>query len=56
MAGQRDRLVRLDPATGETLATVPLDSFGATGVLAIDGEIWVNTPAGATTVLGQDTR
>ena len=40
-AGQRDRLVRLDPATGETLATVPLDSFGASGVLAIDGEIWL---------------
>ena len=56
VAGQRDRLVRLDPATGETLATVPLDSFGASGVLAIDGEIWLNTPAGPTYVLGQDTR
>lgn len=55
-AGQPDRLVSLDVDTGATRTSTPLTSFGSTGLLPVGDEIWIDTAAGGTIVVGHATR
>ena len=45
-AAGRDRLVELDLESGETLSTVTLPEFGATGLSFVGRQQWITTPNG----------
>lgn len=41
-----ERLVALDPESGRIVTSLRLTDFGGTGVVAVDGELWLPTAGG----------
>ncbi|MEZ0292314.1 MAG: PQQ-binding-like beta-propeller repeat protein [Solirubrobacteraceae bacterium] len=54
--GQGDRLVSFDAATGRERSTTRLETIGLSWLAARGDRVWMNTPGGATVVVGQATR
>jgi streptogramin lyase len=48
-----ERLVALDAANGSVLSSLPVPTFGATGMTVVGAEIWLDTPVGETLILGR---
>jgi outer membrane protein assembly factor BamB len=53
LGGGRDRLHRLDPATGRVLESLTLPEPGASGMAAVGGRLWIATPGGRLEIVGR---
>ena len=50
-ASERDRLTAFGLDDGRRVATMTLDTLGATGLAPVGREVWIDTPSGGTVVV-----